>query len=110
MSQWHASIDQPTLTSGVRLSVISDHHVVRVVTADTLSIRTPSGQRLAAMVLDRTASHLRLILDDGSAVSLDMLLDERLGAAGDDPDVFSRQTWLTATPQPLPRKQREAAA
>ena len=66
-----------------------------------LAAREREGKRLAAMVLDRTASHLRLILDDGSAVSLDMLLDERLGAAGDDPDVFSRQTWLTATPRRL---------
>lgn len=94
MSQWHAGIDQPSLASGALLTVLSDHHVVRVVTTDMLSIETPSGQRFSAVVLDRTAGDIKLILTDGSSVSLGMLIDESLHPPGEDTDVFSRQVWV----------------
>lgn len=94
MSQWHADIDLPSLESGARLTVLSDHQVVRVVTTDTLSIEIPSGQRFSAVVLDRTAGDIKLILDDGTPVSLGMLVDESLHPTCDDADVFSRQIWV----------------
>ena len=46
MTQWHADIDSANLSSGVKLTVASQHHVVRVVTADTLSIEAPAGNEL----------------------------------------------------------------
>lgn len=96
MSQWHANIDGASLSSGVKLTVLSQHHVVRVVAADTLSIETPGGQRTQAVVLDRTGGGIRLMLDDGKAFTLEMLVDESLHSpARDRPAVFSRQVWLT---------------
>jgi hypothetical protein len=94
VSQWHAGIDKPSLGAGARLTVLSDHHVVRVITTDTLSIETPSGQRFSAVVLDRTAGDIKLILDDGTPISLGMLIDESLHPPGEDSDVFSRQVWV----------------
>jgi hypothetical protein len=94
MTQWHADVDGAALGTGARLTVLSQHHVVRVVTADTLSIEAPDGQRFSAVVLDRTEGDIRLILDDGSSVALVMLLDESLLPPGENPAVFSRQVWL----------------
>ena len=94
MTQWHADIDGPALVPGAKLTVLSDHHVVRVVTADTLSIETPSGPRFSAMVLDRTAADIRLALNDGSCVSLEMLRYESLRPPNEHAVAFSRQVWL----------------
>jgi len=95
MTQWHADIDRSDLGPGARLTVLSDHHVVRVVTADILSIETPAGPRFSAVVQDRTAGDLRLVLSDGRASSLRIVLDESLHSrAVDIPKVFSRQVWL----------------
>lgn len=93
MSQWHADLDGATLARGARLTVLSDHRVVRVVTADRLSIETPDGQRFGAVVVDRTAGDIRLVTDDGPQVSLELLLDESLPAPEQPPGVFSRQVW-----------------
>lgn len=94
MAQWHADIDGFSLTSGTKLRVLSDHHVVRVVTADTLSIETSSGPRISAIVLDRTERKIRLALNDGRSVTLDMLLDSSLDSPDEQSDVFSSQVWL----------------
>jgi hypothetical protein len=94
MTQWHADVDAAKLSTGAKLTVVSQHHVVRVITADTLSIETPNGQRLSAVVLDRTESGIKLILKDGTPVSLGMLVDESLLPPGESPAVFSRQVWL----------------
>jgi hypothetical protein len=93
VSQWHADLDGATLARGARLTVLSDHRVVRVLTADTLSIETPDGQRFAALVVDRTAGDIRLVADDGPQVSLELLLDESLPSPEPTPGVFSRQVW-----------------
>jgi hypothetical protein len=96
MTQWHADIDGANLSSGVKLTVASHHHVVRVVTADTLSIEAPSGQRTQAVILDRAGGGIRLMLDDGNAFTLEMLVDESLHPPpGPRSTVFSRQVWLT---------------
>jgi len=95
MTQWHADIDRSVLGPGARLTVLSDHHVVRVITADTLSIETPAGPRFSAVVQDRTAGDLKLVLSDGRASSLRIVLDESLHSPESDaPTVFSRQVWL----------------
>jgi hypothetical protein len=94
MTQWHADIDGPALVPGAKLTVLSDHHVVRVVTGDTLSIETPSGPRLSAMVLDRTAADIRLALNDGSCVPLEMQRDESLRPPSEHAVPFSRQLWV----------------
>ena len=95
MSQWHADLDRPDAKAGARLTVVSDHQVVRVVTADTLSIETPSGPRFSAMVLDRTASDLKLVLDDGTLLVLEIVIDESLRPPDEATTAsFSSQTWL----------------
>ena len=93
MSQWHADLDGATLAKGARLTVLSQHRVVRVLTADTLSIETPDGQRFGAVVVDRTAGEIRLVADDGPQVSLELLLDESLPSAEQIPGTFSRGTF-----------------
>ncbi|RYE08091.1 MAG: hypothetical protein EOP22_14905 [Hyphomicrobiales bacterium] len=95
MTQWHADIDEATMAVGVKLTVLSQHHVVRLITADTLSIQDTSGQRLSALVVRRTAGDLSLLLEDGRAFSLEMHTDESLQPPGVNPDTFSRQVWLT---------------
>ena len=94
MTQWHANTDRSDIGPGVKLTVLSDHHVVRVVTADTLSIETPAGPRLSAMVLDRTGGSIRLALSDGQAVELKMLADISLHPPGQKPQIFSSQVWV----------------
>src|SRR3569623_108575 len=94
MAQWHADIDGSTLTTGTKVRVLSDHQVVRVVTADTLSIETSSGPRISAMVLDRTEGKIRLALSDGRLATLDMLLDVSLHPPHELPEIYSSQVWL----------------
>jgi hypothetical protein len=94
MTQWHADVDGAALATGARLTVLSRHRVVRVVTADTLSIETPDGQRFSAVVVDRTAGNIRLVVDNGSPVSLGIQLDESLHAPSENAEVFSRQVWM----------------
>lgn len=94
MTQWHADVDAAELAAGAKVTVLSHHHVVRVMTADTLSIETTDGQRLSAVVLDRTEGEIRLVLEGGTPVSLGMLVDESLLPPGEQVDVFSRQVWL----------------
>jgi hypothetical protein len=95
LTRWHADIDRPVLGAGARLTVLSPNEVVRVLTADTLVIETPSGQRLSAVVLDRTGGALRLMIGGNVPVSLEILRDESLHPPGPRPAVFSRQVWLT---------------
>lgn len=74
--------------------MLSHHNVVRVVTSDTLLIQTPDGQRVSALVLDRTTGRLRLALPDGQMVSLALLSDDSLQTP-EQGAVFSQQKWLT---------------
>lgn len=92
MSQWHATLANSTLELGAKLTILSQHQVVRVMTSDTLSIETPSGQRFSAQVLDRTDGAIKLALHDGALVALEMLRDESLHPPGKAP--FSSQIWM----------------
>jgi hypothetical protein len=93
VTHWHAAIDRPAIGLGTKLTVLSDHQVVRVITADSLSIEMPSGLRLSAVVLDRTAGDIRLALSDGRAVSLEILLDDNLRPSSERAAAFSSQVW-----------------
>jgi hypothetical protein len=95
MSLWHAEIDQSNFVNGARVTLLSEHRVVRVVTADTLSIQTPAGHKLSGLVQDRTGSDIRLILADGQSISLGMEIDESIHPPIASERVFSRQVWIT---------------
>lgn len=90
---WHADTDTQSLATGARMLVVSDHRVVRVVTADQLSIETPSGNRLSAVVADRTGEKLVLALPDGTPVQLSLQSDCSLDEVQAGLD-FSRQLWV----------------
>lgn len=92
MALWHADIDAQAPAAGARLHVFSDHQVVRVLTADQLSIETPAGQRLAALVLDRTGDRLTLSLFDGASISLSIIADSSLSKQPEKE--FSGQLWI----------------
>ena len=94
MAQWHADTDGSTVTSGTKVRVLSDHQVVRVVTSDTLSIETPSGPRISAIVLDRTGRKIRLAFHDGRLATLEMFLDDSLHSPHEQPEIFSSQVWI----------------
>jgi|EndMetStandDraft_7_1072992.scaffolds.fasta_scaffold02820_2 hypothetical protein len=95
MSHWHADANAPIATAGTRLTVLSDHQVVRLVTADSLSIELPSGMRVEALVSDRTGERLSIVLDDGRPLDLSMSIDESLLPPGQQRTTFSRQVWTT---------------
>jgi hypothetical protein len=93
MSLWHAGIDTPSLVPGAHVKVFSPHRVVRVVTADKMSIETPAGDRWDALVLDRTGGDLTLVLTDGRAVKLSMVSDESISLPHPGQE-FSQQRWI----------------
>lgn len=53
MAMRRADTDAASLATGAKMAVVSDDRVVRVVTADRLSIETSNGHRLSAVVADR---------------------------------------------------------
>ena len=93
MSLWHADMDAPKFAAGVGVTVSSPHRVVRVVTADVMSIEIPDGNRVSAQVLDRTDNRITLVLADGSVKSLSMLSDGSLSPQAAN-EVFSQQRWI----------------
>jgi hypothetical protein len=95
MSLWHAEIDKPNFVDGAKVTLLSGHRVVRVVTADTLSIETPTGHKFSGVVEDRTGSNIRLILVEGQPISLEMVIDESIHPPTASNNVFSRQVWMT---------------
>jgi hypothetical protein len=93
MSLWHADTNASSLAAGARMLVVSADRDVRVITADQLSIETPEGGRLNAVVIDRTGEKLTLGLPDGTPVRLSM----RSNSSDDPTQVgldFSRQLWV----------------
>jgi hypothetical protein len=94
MSLWHADTAAERVSRGGTLIISSDHHVVRVVTADSLSIQLASGNRIAAVVVDRTGMAMRLALEDGAQLLLSMSGDESLLPPGEMQPTFSKQTWV----------------
>jgi pSer/pThr/pTyr-binding forkhead associated (FHA) protein len=93
MSLWHADTDAELHARGDTLVISSHHHVVRVVTSDSLSIHVASGNRIAAVVVDRTGISMRLSLEDGKQLLLSMSGDQSLMPPGELQPIFSKQTW-----------------
>lgn len=94
MSLWHADADAEHFGRGNTLVISSDHHVVRVVTADSLSIQVPSGRRISAVVADRTDMAMRLSLEGGEHLHLSMSGDQSLLPPGELQPTFSKQSWV----------------
>lgn len=94
MTQWHADVGTTSFVPGTELTVQSQHHVVRVITADTMMLEQPDGQRTFALVLDRTGPSMKLVLPDGHMVPLELVADESLlpPRAG---SAFSSEIWVT---------------
>lgn len=90
---WHAETDGAALKRGARVLVRSEHRVVRVITADQLSIETSDGATLGALVLDRTAGQMRLSLLDGEPMRLSILSDASLEQRQPGAE-FSQQIWV----------------
>lgn len=93
MTRWHADVDAAVLSPGAEVTVLSHHDVVRVITSDSLLIQRPDGQRVLALVLDRTAGKITLSMPDGQTVSLQLLVDDSLQPP-DAGNVFSQQKWM----------------
>lgn len=94
MTQWHTELNGEGMVPGVLLTVSSPHHVVRVLSGDTLMIEALNGQRLPALVLDRTGSAIRLVLPNGQRKRLRLQLDEARHEPGDGA-IFSHQVWVS---------------
>lgn len=94
MTQWHADLNGTALGLGACVTVLSHHNVVRVLSADTLMIEGQDGQRLSALVLDRTGSRLNIVLPDGQHRTLSLQLDQALREPGEG-TILSRQVWVS---------------
>jgi hypothetical protein len=92
MALWQAQVDHESLGMDTLLVVSSPHQVVRMLTADQLSIETSDGIRLPAIVLDRTGNRMTLSLLDGRSVGLEITSDHSLEHE-DGQIEFSRQEW-----------------
>jgi len=94
MSLWHADIDRSSLVAGTSLTVFSPHQAVRVIAADQVSIETPTGGRIGAQVVDRSAGNLTLVLSDGQVARLSMLTDDSILDLWQPGEMFSQQRWI----------------
>ena len=91
---WPADINAAAFTSDATLTVLSQHQVVRLARADTLTIDTTNGQCLSAVVLDHSDVGVRLDLGDGERVFLTMTVARRLCPVGrSSPRRRSGQPW-----------------
>ena len=92
MAHWQAQVDSEGVGVGSQLRISSPHQVVRMVTADQLSIETSNGMRLTAIVLDRTGSQMTVSLLNGRSAHLWITSDHSLEHE-DSQTEFSRQDW-----------------
>ena len=92
MSHWQAQIDGEAVGVGSQLRISSPHHVVRMATADQISIETSGGAKLAAIVLDRTGTQMTLSMLNGRSAQLSITSDHSLEHE-DSQTEFSRQDW-----------------
>ena len=92
MALWQAQVDSEAIGIGAQLTISSPHQVVRMLTADQLSIETRGGMRLPAMVLDRTGNRMNRSLFDGRSVRLEIVSDHSLDHEEGQTE-FSRQEW-----------------
>jgi hypothetical protein len=100
MSQWHATADGSLFDAGTVVRVQSDHRVLRLVTADELSVEDQSGQRETAVIVNREMDALTLGLRDGSIVRLNLSSDLSLPAVASSAS-FSEQSWTVGASRPV---------
>jgi hypothetical protein len=91
MAVWHAQLDTHAIEAGSRVSVLSDHHRVRVRTADQMWIESPDGQRIVALVTDRSGDRMKLSAPGGASYGMSALPDAPEAAARAP---FSHELWL----------------
>jgi hypothetical protein len=93
MALWHGQLDSDSVGIGSQLTVSSPHQVVRMVTADQLSIETSGGNgRVAAIVLDRTGGQMTVSFLNGRSANLQITSDHSLERE-DAQTEFSSQEW-----------------
>jgi hypothetical protein len=91
MVVWHAHVDTNALTTGSRVSVLSDHDQVRVMTADQMWIESPDGQRMVTLVMDRDGERMKLSAYNGESYQMSALVGPTpANRAGP----FSHEVWL----------------
>jgi hypothetical protein len=89
---WHAYASGPSLVSGTEILVTGGHERIRVRTADLISIEMPDGNRLSAVVIDRTGNRLVMVVGE-------VLVRMRIAGGAEAfegfklSDGFSRQGW-----------------
>jgi hypothetical protein len=93
VSVWHADLNTPALVVGSHVNVFGDHQAVRVLTADQLSIATLGGQRLSAIVLDRTGAVITLSVAAGVPVSLSIVAQGQFAGSSRGAQT-SHQEWV----------------
>lgn len=96
MSKWHGETTSAALHDGAEVVVASDHSVVRIQTADQMTIETASRLRLMAVVIERTGDKLFAGLPDGTTFRMQMASDDSLGET-DLSKVFSHQSWTVTS-------------
>jgi hypothetical protein len=98
---WHAASDGDLNVSGTTVVAQSDHRVLRILTADQISIEASDGQRVPAVVVNRAEGRLMLALPDGTIVRLTLVSDlSHSGPQGTG--FFSEQSWTVNARDPTP--------
>lgn len=86
---WPAEANDDALRVGSQIVISTPSRVVRLVTADQLSIHTTGGSEIAAIVLDKTGAQMRLSLFDGRSAHLTVVVGDGAERQAD----LSRQEW-----------------
>lgn len=94
MATWHAYADRAALVSGTGVLVTGGHQTVRLQSGDKLSIETPDGNRLSAVIVDRTDGRLLLAVGDGPLIRLRASNEGDFFSGFKLSDGFSRESWM----------------
>jgi hypothetical protein len=97
MSMWHCETNEASLHQGAQVLVASDHSVVRIQTADQMTIETSNRDRLMAVVIERAGDHLVLGLPDGTTFRMEIASDHALEFPQPSKP-FSSQSWKVISP------------
>ena len=92
MPVWHCMTTRDTLEDGAEIQVESEHSVVRIQTADQMTIETSGGDRLMAVVIEREGGRLIVGLPDGRTVRMIIVADHALEVP-EPTKPFSSQSW-----------------
>jgi hypothetical protein len=92
MALWHAHLDTDALVAGAHVQLLSDYDTVRVVTADRICIEASGGQRVTALVVDRSGDTIVLNGPDGETIRMSAMRAATPYPPKAEP--FSHETWL----------------